>query len=73
MGAKQATKFRFIHGILKSVLHKQNKILIANLNNEISEINYDVLAICTGANYCSPWRAKADTVDTNETRYNEFE
>jgi hypothetical protein len=43
-------------------------IEIQTPEGKTEQISYDVLAICTGANYCSPWRAKHDTLDTAVNR-----
>ena len=47
----------FKHGKLLKVLNKENKIHIETKGNKNSvELEYDILVICTGGSYCSPWR-----------------
>lgn len=66
-------RFEFKQALLTEVLHDQNKIEISHAQGDKTEtIDYDVLCICTGANYVGPWRAPHDQCDTLAGRNNEF-
>jgi len=54
-------------------MHSENKINICLPDGEKTEtLDYDVLCICTGANYCGPWRAAHDVCDTLAQRNADF-
>jgi NADH dehydrogenase FAD-containing subunit len=58
-------RFQFKQARLTEVKHAENKIEICYPDGEKTEtVEYDVLCVCTGANYCGPWRAKEDQCDT---------
>lgn len=72
-GKMLSGRFEFKQGRLVDVMHDENKISIALPDGEKTEtIDYDVLCICTGANYCGPWRAADDKCDTLAERNEEF-
>jgi len=54
-------------------LHDENKINVCLADGDKAEtIEYDVLCVCTGANYVGPWRAAHDKCDTLAERNDEF-
>jgi NADH dehydrogenase FAD-containing subunit len=65
-------RFEFKQGRLTEVLQDKNKINIVLSDGEMTCLEYDVLCICTGANYVGPWRAADNTLDTLEGRNNEL-
>ena len=48
-------------------------IEVENTSEKREKISYDVLAICTGANFCLPWSGKFDSLDTAAGRQAEFD
>jgi NADH dehydrogenase FAD-containing subunit len=66
-------RFTFKRGKLTHVLHKENQIEITSPDGVTTEIiDYDVLCISTGANYCNPWRPDDTLCDTLVDRDEEF-
>ena len=66
-------RFTFKRGKLTHVLHKENQIEITSPDGVSTEIiDYDVLCISTGANYCNPWRPDDTLCDTLVDRDEEF-
>lgn len=66
-------RFTFKRGKLTHVLHRENKIEITLPDETTKElIDYDVLCISTGANYCAPWRPDDAECDTLKGRDEEF-
>jgi NADH dehydrogenase FAD-containing subunit len=50
-------KVTFKRAKLLHVLHQENKVEVESPDGSQKEMmNYDVLCISTGANYCAPWR-----------------
>ena len=66
-------RFQFKQARLSEVIHAENKIEICYPDGEKTEtLEYNVLCVCTGANYCGPWRSKDDQCDTLAQRNDEF-
>ena len=66
-------RFTFKRAKLMHVLHKENKIEVISPDGTSTEIlDYDVLCISTGANYCAPWRPDDTLCDTLKDRDEEF-
>ena len=66
-------RFTFKRAKLTHVLHKENKIEVELPDGSARElIDYDVLCISTGANYCAPWRPDDFVCDTLKGRDEEF-
>lgn len=66
-------RFTFKRGKLTHVLHRENKVEIELPDGSSREmLDYDVLCISTGANYCAPWRPDDAICDTLKDRDEEF-
>jgi NADH dehydrogenase FAD-containing subunit len=65
-------RFEFKQARLTEVMHAENKVSICDIDGKTETLDYDVLCVCTGANYVGPWRAAADKCDTLADRNDEF-
>lgn len=66
-------KVTFKRAKLLHVLHKENKVEVQSPDGTTNEMmNYDVLCISTGANYCAPWRPDDAICDSLKDRDDEF-
>jgi thioredoxin reductase len=65
-------KVSFRQGKLTAVNEQANTITIETPGGSSDTVAYDALILCTGSNYCGPWRDGSDKMSPMETRHEEW-
>ena len=59
--------------MLTNIDEAANKVSVQRISGETEEVSYDVLAVCCGATYNSPWKGPVDQMQSEAERKGDWD